>query len=774
MPGQILSEASADFGQAVRPALRPASRRSDGTRSGVCSAQRSQALLLTLTEQLLKSRINSVPARLLTLSTLALATGAVFAQAAPPTKAPDAAGGGYQLPTLRVDAKQGSDYAPAVSSSATKTAAALRDVPQAVNVVSEELIRDQAAHSLQDVLQNVPGVGMSSGDGQRDQVTIRGFTAIADQFIDGIRDDALYFRDLSNIERVEVIKGPAAVLYGRGSSGGLINRVTKKPQAGSFGELTLNLGSHDLKRIALDANVQAADGVSLRVTGAHEDSGSYRDQGFLRRTAVAPSLAAKLGASTQLLVQAEHATDTRITDFGIPSLNGRPVDVAPSTYYGSGNARRDDTSSSRVSALTVTLDHRFSESLSLHNVTRRYSYDLDRKNTPPSGTVDAATMTVSRSRGLVMREEDGWFNQTELSLRQMMAGLQHDWLAGVEIGRQNKDQNFISQNNIDRVSLLNPGGVVPQAFSAATLAAANPAHSVFDVVGVYLQDQLTLSPQWKALLGLRYDVFDQSTSLVRTGASLSRKDKTWSPRAGLVWQPSAWASHYLSVSKSYQPSGENFALAANNASNDPEQTRNVEVGSKLDLLDGALAVTASLFNLERTGIKTNDPTNPSVLINVGEQRTRGLELTANGHLPHGWAVSASYAYLDGRITRSNATQASPQTPVVQIPLQGKRPSLTPRHSASLWAVKQMDHGFSAGGGLRYSADRYASASNAVVLPGYVTVDLAAYYRSRAVDLALNLKNATNRRYIVSGHGANDNLLVPAAPRAVELSATYRF
>lgn len=719
-------------------------------------------------------RIRSSFPRLLTLTALATAVGAACAQAAPPAAEPEGSGTGNQLPTVRVKASRGSDYAPAVTSSATKTAAALRDVPQAVNVIPEELIRDQAAHSLQDVLQNVPGVGLSSGDGQRDQVTIRGFTAIADQFIDGIRDDALYFRDLSNIERVEVIKGPAAVLYGRGSSGGLINRVTKKPQPGSFGELTLNLGSHDLKRVALDANGQAGDGIAVRVTGAHEDSGSYRDQGFVRRTSIAPSLAAKLGANTQLLVQAEHATDKRITDFGIPSYNGRPVDVAPGTYYGSGNARRDDTSSSRVSSLTFTFDHRFSDSLSLHNVTRRYTYDLDRNNTQPSGTVDTATMTVSRSRGHVTREEDGWFNQTELSLRQTLAGLQHDWLAGVEIGRQNKDQNFITQNNIDSVSLFNPGSVVPPAMSAAVLAAANPAHSVFDVVGVYLQDQLTLSPRWKALLGLRYDAFDQKTSFARTGVPLSRKDKTWSPRAGLVWQPSDWTSYYLSVSKSYQPSGENFALAANNASNDPEQTRNIEIGSKLDLFDGALAVTASLFNLERTGIKTNDLANPSVLINVGEQRTRGLELTASGRLPGGWDLSAGYAYLDGRITRSNAKQASPQTPVVQIPLQGKRPSLTPRHSASLWAVKQLGGGFGAGGGLRYSADRYASPSNAVVLPSYLTADLAGYYRSRTFDVALNLKNATNRRYIVSGHGGNDNLLVPGSPRAVELSATYRF
>ena len=678
------------------------------------------------------------------------------------------------LPEVSVESAQDRGYAPVVSSSATKSNAPLRDVPQTVNVITEALIKDQAAQSLEDVLRNVPGVGMSNGDGQRDQVTIRGFSAISDQFVDGIRDDALYFRDLSNIERVEVLKGPAAVLYGRGSSGGLINRITKKPQAGNFGEVTVNVGSYGLKRISLDANGSANENIAMRLTGAYEDSGSFRDQGFIERSSIAPSISFKLGSDTKLLLQGEIAKDKRITDFGIPSYNGRPVNVPASTYYGSGEARRDDYTATDVSSLTAVFDHRFSDVFSVRNATRYYTYELDRNNTLPGGTVNSATLTVGRSRGDVTRQEDGYFNQTDFTFKNTVGGLRQEWLFGVEIGKQNKYQNFINQANIDSVSIFNPAGAIPPPFSAATLASANPANSVFDVLGVYAQDQISLTPHWKALLGLRYDIFKQATRFERTRQSLEREDKTISPRAGLVWQPNDFASYYVSYSKSYQPSGESFPLAGNTVNNAPEQTRNLEVGTKLDFLQGAFSVTGAVFDLERSDIKTANPANPSVLINVGKQRTRGLELAASGQLPGGWDLSAGYAYLDARITESTSKVNSPQTPVVSIPIQGNRPSLTPKHSASLWLIKQLGSGFSAGGGLNYSADSYASASNAVVIPRYLTADLAAYYRSKRFDAALNLKNVTNEKYIVSAHGSNDNLLTPGAPRRIQLSLTYKF
>lgn len=697
-----------------------------------------------------------------------------FAQTSSPKEA-DAS-----LPEITVQAANELGYSPNFSTGATKSNAPLRDVPQTVNVIPQQLIQDQAARSMQDVLRNVPGVGMSSGDGQRDQVTIRGFSAISDQFIDGVRDDSLYFRDLSNIDRIEVLKGPAAVLYGRGSSGGLINRVSKKPQAGSFGEVTLNLGSNKLKRTSFDVNRETNEQLALRVTGAYEDSASYRDQGFIQRSSIAPALLIKWSDATKLLLQGEFAKDKRITDFGIPSFNGRPVSVPGSTYYGSGMARRDDTTATEVYSGTAVLDHRFNEELSVRNASRYYHYDLNRNNTLPGGTVDTVTQTVGRNRGEIRRQEDGYFNQTDFIFKNAVGGFKQEWLFGLELGQQNKDAQFASQSNIDRVNIFNPGGKIAPPISDAVRNgdAAIASHNVVKVLGVYAQDQISLLPELKALLGIRYDTFIQDSVFARKLAALARTDKAWSPRAGLVWQPSETTSYYVSYSKSFQPSAESFGLAANNADNKPEVTENREVGSKLDFLEGALSVNASVFNLVRSDVKTSDPSNPSVLINVGEQRTNGVELTTNGRLSQDWDVSAGYAYLDGRFTKTNNFVLAPQTAfpttVAKIYLQGNRPSLTPKHSGFVWVNKKLGGGFSVGGGVNYSDDRFASPSNAVVLPAYLTADLALYYRSKKFDLAINLKNATDKKYIVSGHGGNDNLMTPGAPREIALGLSYKY
>ena len=280
-----------------------------------------------------------------------------------------------ELAEIKVTATREIDptYNAPTATSATKIEAPLRDIPQTVNVVPQQILRDQAVHSMQDVMKSVPGVGLSHGDGQRDQVTIRGFSAIADQFIDGMRDDALYFRDLSNIEQVEVIKGPASVLYGRGSSGGLINRISKKPGIDKT-ELSLQIGSWDQRRGEFDvARTDKTSGGAFRITGAVERADSYRDQQFLKREAVAPSFSFKIGADTRLLVQGEYLSDRRVTDFGVPAYRGRPVDVDPGAYYGSARAKDLDYSQARVSAFGFALEHRFNEQWSVRNAFRDYS-----------------------------------------------------------------------------------------------------------------------------------------------------------------------------------------------------------------------------------------------------------------------------------------------------------------------------------------------------------------------------------------------------------------
>ena len=655
-------------------------------------------------------------------------------------------------------------YNPPTAVSATKIEAPLRDIPQTVNVVPQSVLRDQAAQSMQDVLKVVPGIGLSHGDGQRDQVTIRGFSAIADQFVDGLRDDALYFRDLSNVEQVEVIKGPASVLYGRGSSGGLINRITKKPGI-DLSEVSVQAGSWNQRRAEFDlARAPSDSRWAFRLTGATERADSYRDQQFLDRQAIAASVLFKPSAATSVLVQADHLSDRRVTDFGIPAYKGRPVNVAPGTYYGAANAREVDTSQAEVSSLGVTLNHRFDDSWSLRNAFRYYDYALDRNNTLV-GSVNEAALTASLNRSNVRRDEDGYFNQTELVQKTTLAGMPHQLLYGVEIGKQNKDQLFRTRNNVATVSLFNP--VLPTLPLTVTAAPSTDNLGILSVASGYVQDLATLSKHWKALAGVRYDRFEQTTEERRPGQpNLSRTDTAWSPRVGLVYQPTLNHSYYASFSKSFQPSGESFPLAANNAQIAPEETTSHEIGVKWDLLDGQATASASLFRLERTNIKSVNPST-NTLVPLGVQRTDGLELSFAGQLPRGWQILSGYAYLDGRMTNSPAVDAGQ-------PVQGKRPTLTPVHSANLWVTKAIGGGFGAGAGLNYVGDRFANPGNTVTLPAYTTVDAMAYYRMKALDLQLKLNNLFDRHYIVAGHGSSPNLNLPGAPRSLQLTARYRF
>lgn len=655
-------------------------------------------------------------------------------------------------------------YNPSVARSATKIEAPLRDIPQTVNVVPQSVLRDQGARSMQDVMKAIPGVGLSHGDGQRDQVTIRSFSAISDQFIDGLRDDALYFRDLSNIEQVEVVKGPASVLYGRGSSGGLINRITKKPGI-DRNEVTLQVGSWNQRRGEFDlAHTFNDKSLAIRLTGAVERADGYRDQQFLEREALAPSVAIKLGDDTRLLIQGEYLSDRRVTDFGIPAYRGRPVDVAPGTYFGAANAREVDYSQADVSAFGFTLDHRFNSEWSFRNAFRAYDYSLDRNNTLV-GSVNEAARTASLNRSNVRRQEDGYFNQTELTQKVTLAGMQHQLLYGIEIGKQNKDQVFRTQNNVATVSLFNP--VLPVLPLRVTAAPSTDNRGIMTVTSGYVQDLATLSEHWKALVGMRYDRFEQETRERRPGQrDVERTDSAWSPRAGLVFQPNLSQSYYVSYSKSFQPSAEGFALAANNAQIAPEETTNHEVGAKFDFLDGMASATASLFRVERTNIKTTNPAT-NILVPLGVQRTQGAELSFTGDLTHGWQIWSGYAWLDAEMVSSVAIDAGQ-------PVQGKRPTLTPKQSANLWLTKALGQGFGAGAGLNYVGERFANPGNTVILPGYTTVDAMGYYRTKGFDVQLNVMNLFDRQYIVSGHGSSPNLNLPGAPRSVQLTLRYAF
>jgi catecholate siderophore receptor len=661
-------------------------------------------------------------------------------------------------------------YMSTESRSALKIDAPLRDIPQTVNVIPQSVIKDQGAQSMEDVLKNVPGIGLSNGDGQRDQVTIRGFSANGDMYVDGIRDDALYFRDLSNVERVEVIKGPAAVLYGRGSSGGLINSISKKPNFTPKQEVGVSVDSEGKKRTQFDAgwaNQQQGD-KAFRVTGALENSDTFRDDGYIDRKAIAPSAYFKLSDDLELNLGASYLYDKRLIDFGIPARGDSPVDVDRDKRFGSADPD-DDYTRSEVFSFTAGVDYSINDDFTLSNTSRYYHYDLDRNNTLADSSttrfVTAANgeLLVKLNRGNVQRKEDGWFNQTELKQRAVLAGMNHNLLYGVELGRQVKDQSVFNQPNVARVPVYRDALVdVPFQANRQTAKGTNTQ----DTAGFYVQDLIELAPQWKALLGVRYDVFDQEYADDLTNKELSRTDTTWSPRVGLVYQPDHVQSYYVSVSRSYQPSAEMFALSTTNQDLEPEETTNFEIGGKWDLLDNRLALTAALFRLERTNMKTTDPANPTKLVLAGEQRTDGLELTASGQLSEKWQVYAGYAYLDAEITKSNSHTNG-------IANEGQTPTLTPRHSANLWLVRSLAQEWRVGMGANYVDDRYTALDNQVVMPAYTTVDAALLYNQPKWDMALRLRNVFDKDYYASAHGSVD-LITPGAPRTLELSTNYRF
>lgn len=669
------------------------------------------------------------------------------------------------LPQVDVKAEAApAAYEATDSAAATKSTVALRDVPQTVNVVGRALMHDQNAASLQDALQNVPGLGYSVGDGQRDQVTIRGFTGISDQFVDGVRDDALYFRDLSNIERVEVLKGPSSVLYGRGSAGGLVNRVTRKPQATPVNEVALLAGSHGQRRAEFDAGAASEDkAVLMRLTGAAEDSTGFRQQYFLKREAVAPSLSIRLAPASTLLLAADYLHDKRLADQGVPGYHGRPVAVPVATYFGAANGEQRAFVESDVRSASAVIDHAFSDTLKLHAVLRHYEYALDRNYTGIGKITDGVVPTVGISQTRRTRDERGDYAQAELSQQLAAGATRHQLLAGLELGRQDKAERLVSRANVATYQLFAPQLAVLGALPDTLVPSAFNANK-FTIAGLYLQDLATLNPAWKVLAGVRYDRLAQRRDdKTAKNLDLERTDHTLSPRVGAVYQPTESASYYASVSQSFQPIADSFVFYANSDDLKPTETVNKEVGAKFDIAARASA-TVSLFEMSQTNIQYADPDHAGFALPAGKQRTRGLELSFAGQFADNWEASAGYALMRGQVVATPAGSA----------LLGKEAALTPRHSANLWLKRRLGGPWYVAGGVNAQSARFAAPDNAIALPGYAVAQLGAGYAEGHWDVTLTLKNLFNRKYFIAAHSGANDYNMPGEPRALGAGVRYRF
>ena len=669
---------------------------------------------------------------------------------------------------------QAESYKASASVSASRMPLSIIETPQQVDVLTSELLQSRAAESMKQAMEFVPSVGLQLGEGRRDNFYIRGFNAVDDMYIDGVRDSAQYYRDLSNTDRIEVVEGPAAVLYGRGSSGGLINRITKKPRMeGTLGEFAYTAGSYGQQRgtADLDNLVPGTDRkLGFRLTGAAEHEGSQRHFYWADRYTFAPTLQWKPNDATVMSVQVERLRDDRLPDRGIPYLpeTGAPADVPVGNFYGYvGPLPGSNFIHTAATDGTFDLRHDFADGWQVHAVQRLAGSTINFINMYASSVASA-----SNGDYLVYRGEyngaDLWTNgdsTIEATRTGRWLGVSHTLLVGTEYSREaTRTTQFTGPSNQTPVSLLSPLPTAPVLSSV--LSRSN--RFLGQTAAVYAQDLIALSQNWKVLAGVRFDSYRQALELLPptdTTPNLGRTDNAGSPRVGLVYQPRPWASVYGNYSRTFDPSGENLSLATNNAELKPEVTQNYELGAKANLLRDRLLATASLFHLDRTNIKTTDPNNPLALLNLGEQRTNGAELNLQGNISQHWQVYGGYAWLDGRIVSSTTLSNG-------VSLQGRRPAMTPLHGASIWSTYSLANGLGFSAGVVSRARQFASTDNLATLPAYARVDASASYQRSRYEMQINVENVGNIRYFDAAQ--SDYQIYPAAPVSGSVTVRYHF
>ncbi len=643
------------------------------------------------------------------------------------------------------------------SRSATRTDTALIDVPQAVSVISDEVIKDQGMRSMADVARYVPGLSMGQGEGHRDAPTLRGNASTADFFVDGVRDDLQYFRDLYNAERIEVLKGPNAMIFGRGGGGGVINRVIAQADWTQHRSITLQGGSFDYRRAAVDLGQGVNDALALRLNAVYEDSDSYRDFLHVERYGVNPTATLLLSPATSLRFGYEHLDDQRTVDRGVPSRAGRPLEIDEAAFFGNPDLSSGEVT---VDLAKVTFDHRFSDVLRLRNHVAYADYGKYYQNVHANSAVNAAG-NVSLQAYTSGTDRKNLFNQTDVIWDLATGSVGHALLFGIEFGKQQTDNTRNPNNNAaGTVNIAIPTTFAPVVFTLPLLA---DNQVDVDVVAAYLQDQITLGNHWQLVAGLRFDQFDLDFDDQRPGSvDLRRKDDFLSPRIGVVYKPIPSVAVYSSYSVSYLPqSGDQFgALTATTSTLEPEEFENLELGAKWSFTSG-LGLTAAVYELERSKTAVVDPaTNLTVL--TGSQKSKGVELELTGTLTESWDVLAGYAYQDAKIT--STTAAAPA---------GRHVPLVPDHQASLWNSYRFSPMWRAALGVVYQSDVFASLSNAVTLPSFVRVDAALFVTiNRNFAVQLNVENALDKTYWGTAH--NDNNITPGSPLAGRLTLTATF
>ncbi|WP_353206932.1 TonB-dependent siderophore receptor [Sphingorhabdus sp.] len=646
----------------------------------------------------------------------------------------------------------GDGYLASNSVTATKTDTPLIDIPQTINVVTREQLDDQAHHSLADILRYIPGTTVGQGEGNRDQITLRGQNTTADFFLDGVRDDVQYYRGLYNIERVEILKGPYALIFGRGGGGGIINRVQKSPVIDDFiyaGPASINsFGAYDA---SVDLNTPLSGAAAVRINAVYESLDSHRDYVGGERYAGNPYVAFNLNDAWKFGLSYEYVNDDRTTDRGIPSIAtgagqpNRPISGYRDQFFGTPGVNRTQF---EAQIAKLRLDGQLATNLSFSGTMLYGDYDKTYVNVYANGAASAQNGTVALAAYSDPTQRENFIAQGNLIWDVETGPLAHKILVGAEYGdQQSANRRFNGALSSSTLNLANP--VFPTvAFNMVT------RDTVSDVTfsSVYVQDQISLGDHIDVVAGLRYDSFDISGTdlLPAIDRPFARKDDKISPRLGVIFKPQENISLYSSYSQSFLPrSGDQFlSLTVSQENLAPEKFTNYEIGAKWDVQPN-LNLTLAVFQLERSNATTPDPLNPLASINIGKTRTQGVELAATGKITSLWQVHGGYSYQDAKLVGNNSVRLG------QVPKQ----------QASLWNRYDLYPNFAVGLGIIHQSSQFAAirtTTNTTKLPAFTRIDAALFYDvSDTVQLQMNVENLLDANYYSDAH--NNNNISTGAP-----------
>ena len=627
---------------------------------------------------------------------------------------------------------------------ALKTPVPIIDVPQTLSIVTDEDIRKQGFRDLGDIVRYTPGVNTSQGEGHRDSVVFRGVRSTADFYLDGVRDDVQYYRSLYNLEQVEILRGPNALLFGRGGTGGIINRVTKKAVLDdAFGSFDMGADTFGAFDFAVDYNVQTGENSALRINFHSDTLENHRDYFDGDRYGFNPTLRVQISPQTTLDLSYEHADHERFIDRGVPTLNGEPVEAFEEIVFGDTDT---NLTTLRADIYRANVSHEFSDTQKGNFVVQYSDFAKMYKNYYASGYSGGDTFTA-----------DGYKDPTERTnliisgniVNEFETGsAKHTLLVGAEIiDTENENYRYNTffittedDNEVFNISRpinfgVNAAGV--RTYNDFTADLKSSTESDIEVTSFYIQDQIDVSDNFKIMLGGRFDSFDITVRDVKNGTSESREDEEVSPRAGLIFKPQENLSLYVSYSESFLPrSGEQFkSLSSSSARLDPDVFESTEIGVKWDIRDN-LSFTVSYFDSEQTqAVRDSDTGENSEIVGL---QVDGIELELKGQVTDRLYLALGYSDLDGETAK------------------GGEPREIPEQTASLWATYEVNDQFGIGLGVTHQGEsNIKNDKPGLILPDYTRVDFAAYY-DLADDLSvqLNVENLTDELYFPHSHSTH--------------------